>query len=389
MVPVATRLGNLPCEWLETLDLLAKARSKVPGDVAAAAAVVAQVVGEQETSASALQEHVKDLLHRDPGNYCVARSFSCRSGGALAGEMPAQCDGTSDRTRCWMLEFEVFSSLVGGEKGPGPNDVLLFDESMANTVKPAPKNVGNSSNSSNSSRPKGAPPVLSSSLRKAVGSSKSLAGEGAVAKEWTWKDMEESSAGRKCKAGTALVPKGPGWRPLCMAAHEGRIELAAMLIAAGADVHLQCDTENGPSPVHLAAAGGHTVESALFPSRGNAFSTLFLYLTISLSPSLATFPLSFPRPLSYIHLSFDLPNSFPHSLNGHFSRSISDAWAAQGMVKLLVRYGAPLGKRDGRGLTPLQVNTHIPHRPPQSLRNRIKHTSNKKCGPPQSVGAKC
>ena len=300
MVPADTRPGNSPCDWLETLDILAKANSKVPGDVAAAAAAaaVARVVGEEETSASALQEHMKDLLHRDPGNYCVARSFLCRSGCALQGERPAQCDGTSDRARCWMLEFEVFSSLIGREKGPGPNDILLFDESMANTVRPDPKNVDSARNSN---RSKGVPPVLSSSLRKAVSSSKSLAGEGAGVQEWTWKDMEESSAGRKSKAGTALVPKGPGWRPLCMAAHEGRIELAAMLIAAGADVHLQCDTENGPSPMHLAAAGGHTVESAFFPSHCNAFTTFILCLAIS--PSAITFPLSFSRPLSlFIYL---------------------------------------------------------------------------------------
>lgn len=50
-------------------------------------------------------------------------------------------------------------------------------------------------------------------------------------------------------------------RPLCVAVQEGRIELAAILLAGGAKVNLACESAAAPTPLHLAAAGGLTVSS--------------------------------------------------------------------------------------------------------------------------------
>lgn len=228
------------CDWLRAVEHLVKVHCAIDGN--SKSSVVGSTDGGRTVAVDA----------EDPGVACIRIAFNAAARGASGPPAAPACCQATPRGQMWGLELEAWGRVAAdGAGGCGPNGVIHFVDGAAS--RPGPSKGAVSA--------KG-PPVLSSSLKRH--GSKSLLGQ--AVKTWNSRDLEESSACKQAgKAGTTLAPKGPGWRPLCVAAHEGRVELAAMLIASGADANLPCETDACPSPLHLAAAAGHTVSENCCP----------------------------------------------------------------------------------------------------------------------------
>lgn len=117
---------------------------------------------------------------------------------------------------------------------------------------------------------------------------------------------------------------GTGTTPLVWAAESGNLAAAKILLDAGATPHgtpsLVCCPDGGWSPLHSAAANGRLEMAELLISRGAHANAVMMYNTAGYTP---------------LHAAAESDKSNP------------------GIIHLLVKAGAKINARAGRGWTPL------------------------------------